>query len=389
MKRRHVLGFLCVVAIVAGLTARLLPAASTAQPGNVIDEVTKLLNAQVASPVIEHYIEKHGPPETLTADQIVTLKKAGATEAILLALMSAKGSSYPFDLDDGHTVGKPITHGMMAVYPIYRKGPATVAQYLTLDEATDRKIITITEKGSGSVPVVILVNNGDLPIYISAGEVVLGGKQDRIVAYDVLVQPKKKMTIEVRCVEQGRWAGSKKAFVSAKAMGNKGSRLAAQFKSQRDVWAAVSENNSRASVQPSTGTYKATLTKGEVQKSAKAYAVAVLPKLTGRHLVGMIVAINGKVHSIDIFGNPGLFQKMKEKLLKSYVLDTIGVKDAKATPPTPEHILSFYNKTMELEAKKGKQYDANRNTRRVGKEASANESLDVDGHLLHRNFLAH
>ncbi len=43
-----------------------------------------------------------------------------------------------------------------------------------------------------------------------------------------------------------------------------------------------------------------------------------------RQVIGVIVAINGKPHSIDVFESTPLFQKLWPKLLKSYALDALG-----------------------------------------------------------------
>ena len=171
-------------------------------------EVLKLLKANVGEEVVLAYLAREGAPAALTADGMVDLKKAGATPAILLALLGGRKAGadgdFPFDLDKDHQVAKPVTHKLMAVYPILRKAPTMVGAYLTLEEATQQKSITVQEKGGGSVPVVVVVNSGRLPVYISAGEIIIGGKQDRVVAHDILVKPGVEVTVDVRCVEQGR-----------------------------------------------------------------------------------------------------------------------------------------------------------------------------------------
>ena len=362
---------------------------------DVVREVIKLLKADVGEAVVLAYIEKEGAPAGLNADAIVELRRAGATEKIILALMGVSGAGTasgengcPFDLDERHTVKKPVVHGALAVYPIIRKGPALPEEYITLDEAVKNKTITIREKGDGSVPVVIVVNTGRLPIYISAGEIIIGGKQDRVVAYDVIVRPGREMPIEVRCVEHGRWGGSRMDFDAAPAMAGRAAKMAAQFEGQQAVWERVAEQNAALKAESSTGSYKASLSKLEVDAAYREFAAAVLPSLQDGNVAGMVVALNGKVHAIDMFSSPSLFARLKEKLLKGYLLDALAEGDSHAPPPGPDAIRTFYAETLRGRTEELKSYEANRNIGRESEKAKASECIDPDGEVLHRSLLS-
>ena len=330
-----------------------------------------------------------GAGDKVSADDLIKLKKAGATDAVLLArLGKGRAGDFPFALDPQHEVLSPVVRGPLAVYPVVRKGPASVTDFLTLDEALEQRLITIREKDGGSVPLVVINNIGRLPIYLSAGEVVLGGKQDRMVAYDVLIEGGRTMDVEVRCVEKGRWQGDKDEFSSAKAMGGRSTRVAAQFRGQEEVWHEVAEQNAQIGVSGKSSAYNAALSKSGVEQEYNEYARSMIPALAGRKVVGMIVAVNGKVHTLDVFAFPSLFAKMKEKLLKAAVLDVIGVEAKKVVPPGKDDILSFYKRTMESQAEEGKRYSANHNTRRETPSAIMNESADSVGNMLHRGCYA-
>jgi hypothetical protein len=189
-------------------------------------------------------------------------------------------------------------------------------------------------------------------------------------------------------VEHGRWSGASDFFLSGKALGGGKARFSVQFKGQGDVWADVATQNAAVGAQPSSGTYNAALTNPEVEAKYQEYARVMMPKLEGRNTVGTVVAIAGKVQSVDIFASPSLFQKMRDKLLKAAVLDVIGVKDAGVAAPGKDAILDFYKSTMAAQAVELKVYDANRNEKRDGPAAAANESLDTGGQMLHRSLQA-
>src|SRR6185295_4969742 len=58
----------------------------------------------------------------------------------------------------------------------------------------------------------------------------------------------------------------------------------------------------------------------------------VQPVVKTENVVGAIVAVNGKVESMDIFESTPLFKKLWPKLLKSYALDALNAADEKLSP---------------------------------------------------------
>lgn len=373
------------------VAALFLAGNACAQDSQMARDVIRLLKANIGEDVILSYVTTGGTKDKVSAEDIVLLKKAGATEAILLALLGSTrpgGSAFSFTLDAQHEVLAPVARGPLAVYPVICRGPSSATAFLTLDEALEQRVITIREKDGGSVPLVQVTNTGRLPIYLAAGEVVVGGKQDRMVAYDVLVETGRTMDIEVRCVEKGRWRGNSADFSSARAMGGLSTRSAAQFKTQEDVWREVATQNAALGVSTRSSAYQAALTKSDVDREYNACARAIMPVLDGRLVVGMIVAVNGKVQTMDIFASPALFAKMKAKLLKAAVLDIIGIEDRKAAPPGRDAIMSFYRQTLDASTEASKRYSDNLNVRRESSAAIMNESADHSGNVLHRGFYA-
>jgi hypothetical protein len=381
----------------------MIASCAPAKNENVVKEVAKLVKAQVTEDVVLAYIEKQGAPVEVSADDLIELKKAGASDRILVALMQGKGGTatgsssgrtagggeFPFDLDPQYQVGRPVVSGALAVYPILRKGPDLKTEYRTLDEATRDKVIVIKEMSDPSVPVVIVMNSGRVPIYVSAGEIIVGGKQDRVISHDIVIDPGKELRVDVKCVEHGRWENGRVNFESSGLMAGNASRKAAQFKGQSDVWNEVATQNAAVRAAPNTGTYKAAFSAPEIKEATDACLKAVLPKLEGRNCVGMVVVIGSKVHAIEIFGSPSLFGKLKEKLLKGFVLDGISSKETRANPPGKDRILEFYKSTQAAQAEELKRYERNVNYKRMSPAAVGNESRDDDGKLLHKSYLSH
>ena len=62
---------------------------------------------------------------------------------------------------------------------------------------------------------------------------------------------------------------------------------------------------------------------------------------TDSDIVGMVVAINGRISSADIYPSNGLFKKMWPKLLDAAATEAIGSNADKATPPTVASVQAF------------------------------------------------
>lgn len=358
----------------------------------IVQDIVLMLNEGIDEDIILAYIQQHDPSYDVTSDELVAMNRAGASIDILSALMIENDESvdeeFPFELDDNYTVGAPIQYEALAVFPVYSKTFESSDSFITLDEAEHRDAVSIEEKGSGSVSSVIIINRGDLPIYICAGEVILGGKQDRMIAHDVLVSPKESIEVKVRCVEHGRWHGTTDSFSSGAVMGSTKTRVAVQFESQSDVWDIVADENSHIGAQTTTGSYRATLTHEEIQILTDEYSNVILPQLDDEGLVGMITVINGEIHSIDIFLTPDLFKNLKSKLLKATVLEVIGITAEEVTLPSPNQIQEFYLDAITADTEELQQYHSNTNQKRENSKAIVNESIINDSiQTIHINII--
>ena len=70
--------------------------------------------------------------------------------------------------------------------------------------------------------------------------------------------------------------------------------------------------------------------------------------MRSRTVVGVVVAINGKVEAVDVFESTPLFQKLWPKLLKSYALDAVVQSDVRqpARPPRNAEAIDFLAKAL-------------------------------------------
>jgi hypothetical protein len=247
--------------------------------------------------------------------------------ALLLAVPRVPAASSGFA--DEVRVGAPIAKGNLSVFPLkLRSAGGAAAEPATLDEAVARKQLAIQESGTGDVNALEVENRGDRAVLLLAGELVLGGKQDRIIGRSMVLAPRSRTRVPVFCVEHGRWNGGK-AFESGGAMGHAELRKVALSGDQSRVWAEVKRANERLGTTNASDTYRAAARKlgGEVGPLASELAEALA---RDAEVAGLAVAIDGEVVAVEWFSSPRVFARIREKLVASYVAQALEPREGRA-----------------------------------------------------------
>ena len=242
-------------------------------------------------------------------------------------------------LDKESAVLAPLTHANLAVFPVVSTAKALKdVDYLVLDEGMKNGHVKIVEKGDGGdVNQLELRNTSDLPLFLMAGEVVIGGKQDRIIGKNTIVAPRTSESVPVFCVEHGRWSGRKAEFSTAQALAHTELRKKASFGDQGEVWGEVSAKNAKRKLPNATDTYRGVTQDKSVVKSIEGYDKEIRRGLAAvaskDRMIGFVVALDGKVVAIETFGSPTLFRKFQDKLLRSYFVEAVDHTFDAARPP--------------------------------------------------------
>ncbi len=232
-------------------------------------------------------------------------------------------------LDENSSLLAPIEVGALTLFPIVANDPHGGDDVLSLDEAMRSHQLRIREVDGGRVDALAFANASDLPVFVLAGEVILGGKQDRVVATTTVIPPHTTQTVPVRCVEHGRWNGETDEFTTASTLAHDRLRGTATYAAQGDVWAEVSRSNSAHDIGNATDTYR-TLAARQADE-AQVYerkiddALAELPRSDRHRMIGYAIAYAGDVAAVDMFRSPSLFDKLERKLLRSYIADALEV----------------------------------------------------------------
>jgi hypothetical protein len=232
----------------------------------------------------------------------------------------------------GYKLSGPHAHAGLAVYLVH--GPETLdgKGFFTLQEglADGRAVVHET----GSVGELAVENRSAAEeLFIQAGDIVKGGKQDRTLPYDAIIGANSgRVPIQSFCVEQGRWTGrggeSAGTFSSSQANlatnDLKRAAYAPRESGQGKVWTNVAKTQAKlaakagAPVQAEASRSSLQLTmESPAVRAALAPYQAALGGAPGdkADLIGCVVVVNGRPVSADVYASRALFRKLWPKLL--------------------------------------------------------------------------
>jgi hypothetical protein len=320
----------------------------------------------------------------------------GVLMAALIALFmppapaGVTGEPAPIVVASDYKLLDPITHGDLTIFPVVSAKTHDTNGFLTLDEgirsgevvvteagnlrsAMQRRPVPQTYRGSAQVNSLVLVNNSQRPLILLAGEIVTGGKQDRVVAKDRIVPSESDpVDLGVFCVEPHRWVETSSKFdTHASVMAQPSVRKKAMAeKDQQQVWDEVGRAKSSmtmgvmaaapaATASPgvagggsgrsvgsgstinagtgavlaqldATSSYAVARENKAVQKQVEAITEpmqksyeSLIKQLRNQNAVGVVVAVKGRIVWADLFASTALLNKYWPKLLQSYAAEAL------------------------------------------------------------------
>ena len=256
-------------------------------------------------------------------------------------------------------ISGPVTQSNLSVFLLHGKDTIpSGSKLLTLEEALDQKKLIVHE--TSDVNELAIENiSADVDVFVQSGDIVKGGRQDRVIACDMIIPPKSgKMPIGSFCCESGRWhqRGTENAAQfgeSRKQVANKDVKLA--LNSSRDqglVWSKVKEAQKKladnvgkpVANEKSPSSYQLTLEDKELLAKLETYTKD-MKKLAADNAdaIGFVMVINGKPAGAEIYGSHALFLKLWPKLIDAAAVDALSEFDAKknVTLPTDKDVAKF------------------------------------------------
>jgi hypothetical protein len=311
----------------------------------------------------------------VTISAFALIATFGSLAFVWAAPHSSKASQRP---EGDWRVLDPVTYENISIFPVVSGSSQDTSSFLTLEEGLASGEVIVSERGAAgmvrhrgdvrpiavpqydsgaSVNQLVLLNRSKRPLLLLAGELVSGGKQDRIIGKDRIVPAgAEPLPLDVFCVEHGRWVGSSSQFSASKTIVHPSVReQAAVEQKQSEVWAAVSGGStakpparssaalpapaprlstdaladtisSEAPTQSYRKIYEGTRIGGSVDtfvdQIQRRFARAT-SGLKGERVVGVVVAYGGEVAWSDIFASSDLFHQYWSKLLRSYAVEAL------------------------------------------------------------------
>jgi len=301
-----------------------------------------------------------------------------------LALTGAAPNPVPGKPEGNWRLLDPVVYENITIFPVVSSSTQDTSPFLTLDEGLSSGEVIVSEQGAvalarsrdgrpvavpqynsgASVNQLVLINRSKRPLLLLAGELVSGGKQDRIIGKDRIVPVgSEPLPLDVFCVEHGRWTGASSQFGASKTIVHPSVReQAAVAQNQNEVWDAVRSgtlskakpvpggSGSGASSAPAPppaalssevivstiATAAPTQSYSKIYEQSRAGAsvdgfVEELQRrfdratlgLKGERVVGVVVAYGGDVAWSDIFASGELFEHYWSKLLRSYAVEAL------------------------------------------------------------------
>lgn len=345
-------------------------------------------------------------PEPRTAGDVAAAAPVGAAGTV--TTFDVKGEA----LGDGIVVGAPKHYDNLTVFPLLAKTQTDMGPIVSLSTALDRGEAEVRELGGEPSPggqvvqqqqthgneegqmgngnarlgndegqmgngnaqaqigggaqvgKLAIQNKGQVAVYVLAGTIVKGGKQDRQIGQDFIIGAEETVPIDAFCVEHGRWNGTRDGkatggkFEAVAQLAHRDVRVAGQYKKdQSEVWSKVSKVNEANKKTSSSDSLLATADDAEVKRERDALSRRILRDLDGvspaASVVGYAYAVDGKVKAVRWFAHHRVFGMFREVLVNTAVADAMTARAASdGTAPTTERATAKTVAAFVDEAKK-------------------------------------
>jgi hypothetical protein len=217
---------------------------------------------------------------------------------------------------------------------------------VSLSQALRQGLVTVTERGTASIDNVhwLRINNhSDKSLYVASGEIIAGGRQDRMITRDtILVPTQKDQYIPTMCVEEGRWSDKEKKFAYGNFANPHLRKVLDSTKNQVLIWNEVDKQLEEANFKNTTTAYLARNQDKKYIQVNDEYFNFFRQKFmnTDSNIVGFVCVSGNKVVGSDIFADGRIFYAQLEPLLRGYIDESIifGAPVALPDPPVKRYM---------------------------------------------------
>jgi len=290
------------------------------------------------------------------------------------------------------------TQGSLTVYPVIADTSFDTSYFLTLEEGIRSGQVVVTEatqsrglirprpgfdpgiwherpvpfayQSGARVNELAIANNSDRPLVLLAGEIVTGGKQDRVVGRDRIIPAHSEpIPLGVFCVEPHRWTETSAHFGalhSSMAQPSVRSKAMA-YQNQQQVWDEVAKSRAafvaavpaaEAGALQSSSSYATAVGNEAVKRQLDSVAIPIqqsyeklFNQLRAEKAIGAVVAVHGEIIWADVFASSALLQKYWPKLIRSYAAESLSPHTRSVMVPFPPTQATAQNFLDRLDAR--------------------------------------
>jgi hypothetical protein len=225
-------------------------------------------------------------------------------------------------------VGDPSRCGGLAIFPLHAERSLFGVDYILCHEAMAAGTVTVREVSeTGSIPDLLVENNGDLPCLILEGTELRGSKQHRMLNATTLVESRSHARIPVSCVEHGRWRSDSQQSSSGShcpptlrgfLKGSAASPRRGLGSRQIAMWSEIRRKHRALGVASTTEDLSAAI---EAHRERVEQVQKQIPYPASAN--GVAVALGGRLVAIDILDKPATLEKVWGRVTEGFALDAI------------------------------------------------------------------
>lgn len=259
--------------------------------------------------------------------------------------------------------GTPWRSGSLTLVPLMAEG-ASGPRDILLPEAIGLGQIEVAEQGSGVVNQVVARNRGPRDVLVLEGDTLVGAKQNRMVAWTVIVAAGSAVAVSVGCMERGRWSRGGGRFSSG-AMSvdphirrrTKQETIAASATSgaplldQHRAWQDVDRQLEMWNVASETADYHSGLSARTARQRELVREIRPVDRQ-----IGVIALHDDRLLGLEVVGHPDTWRVLADRVLPSYALGA----DLARLDPDFRRVPSLPHPEAWLEAVRGSQVQERR-----------------------------
>jgi hypothetical protein len=203
----------------------------------------------------------------------------------------------------------------------------SLTSFIPLKTAMKKGWVKISERGEylvDNINVLMVENRSNYVIQIKSGEILIGGRQDRVLTADTLLAPNSgPHTLPVFCIEEHRWSNMERKFRHGGNTSSGLQQLIHGNANQTAIWNEIRQWLQTTNQKSSS--FAEFLHRRKMVDTTRAYIEYFLKNLPAidSNIVGILASTGHKILGADVFISPAFFYQSLPYLLEKYSQEAI------------------------------------------------------------------